>query len=99
MEATGRKASSDAKTEEGNVREAPKVVGGGAADEDLDSGAALTGISVSTKMTGEGKGKRFHEKKHWWFLRDAYMVLQLHEERRYEHEDADETCPKASSSL
>ena len=58
-----------------------------------------TGISVSTKMTEEGKGKRLHEKKHWWFLRDAYMVLQLHEERRCEHEDADETCPKASSSL
>ena len=40
MEATGRKASSDAKREEGNVREASNVAGGGAAGEDLDSGAA-----------------------------------------------------------
>ena len=51
--ATGRKASSDAKREEGNVREASNVAGGGAAGEDLDSGAALTGISVSTKKGRE----------------------------------------------
>ena len=40
VEATGRKVSSDAKTEEGNAREASKVARGGAGGEDLDSGAA-----------------------------------------------------------
>ena len=37
---TGRKAASDAKTEEGNVRETSKVARGGAGGGDLDSGAA-----------------------------------------------------------
>ena len=41
MEATGRKASSDAKTQEGNVRETTKVAAGGAGGEDLDSGVKL----------------------------------------------------------
>ena len=38
---TGRKAASDAKTEEGNVRETSKVARGGAGGEDLDSGEDL----------------------------------------------------------
>ena len=62
MEATGRKVSSDAKTEEDNVRETSKVAGGEAGGEDLDSGAALTGISVSTKMIQE-EGKRVTQEK------------------------------------
>ena len=41
VEATGRKASSDAKTQEGNVRETTKVAAGGAGGEDLDSGVKL----------------------------------------------------------
>ena len=40
MEATGRNASADAKTEDSNEREASKVARGGAGGEDLDSGAA-----------------------------------------------------------
>ena len=41
MEARGRNASSDAKTEEGNARETSKVARGGAGGQDLDYGAAL----------------------------------------------------------
>ena len=40
MEVKGRKASSDAKTEGGNMREASKVAGGGAGGENLNSAAA-----------------------------------------------------------
>ena len=39
--ATGRKASLDAKTEEGNARETSTVARGGAGGEDLDSGEDL----------------------------------------------------------
>ena len=40
LEATGRIASSDGKTEEGNARETSEEAGGGAGGEDRDSGAA-----------------------------------------------------------
>ena len=40
VEATGRKASSDSKTEGSNGRETSKVAGGGAGREELDSGIA-----------------------------------------------------------
>ena len=40
MEATGGKASSEAKTEGGNMRETSEVAGGGAGGEALGSGAA-----------------------------------------------------------
>ena len=40
-EVTGRKAPSDARTEEGNERETSKVARGGGGGEDLDSEAAL----------------------------------------------------------
>ena len=41
VETTGRKASLDAKTEEGNARETSTVARGGAGGEDLDSGEDL----------------------------------------------------------
>ena len=40
VEATGRKASSDSKTEGSNGRETSKVAGGGTEGEDMDSGGA-----------------------------------------------------------
>ena len=55
--ATGGKASSGAKTEEGNGRETPKVAGGGAGRKDLDSGAGETGISVLAKRIQEEGGR------------------------------------------
>ena len=57
MEEMGRKASSDAKTEDGNERKASKVARDGPGGDDLDSGAGQTGISVLTKMIHE-EGER-----------------------------------------
>ena len=61
MEATGRKASSDAKTEDDNARETSKVAGGGRG-EDLDSGAVSDWDLSLTKLIQE-EGKRIAREK------------------------------------
>ena len=64
MEATGGKASSDAKTEEGNVRETSKVAGGGAGGEDLDSRAASNWDLCFNQVGYKKKVKGLHKEKH-----------------------------------